>query len=251
MFLSNEINFNQEIDCFYLLYDGDRLKSFLSLFIPMQNEAEVSAYTLPQFRRKGYFHTLFEKAAQELKKYGIASILFVQEPSGRAASEILKTYGAGLSHSEYRMAYECDDCPKSGSNLRMEPAAQDHLAEMAALDAHLFDGSYDESLSLLAKSLESGDVKSYCAFWGDKLVGLCSASFQDDGVTIYGIGISPEFQGKGYGREMLNLLLERILAENPGEISLEVSSTNATAYQLYLTNGFHVKAQYDYYYYSI
>jgi Acetyltransferases len=250
-FLSNEINFNREIDCFYLLYDEEKLISFLSLFIPMQSEAEVSAYTLPEFRRKGYFHTLFEKTVQELKNHGIAKVLFVCEPAGRAASEVLKAYGAKLSCSEYRMAYEPGDYRKSGGSLRLEPAARSGLEEMAALDFRLFDGSYDESLSLLAKSLESGDVKSYCAFLDDRMMGLCSANFQDGGVTVYGIGISPEFQGKGYGREMLNLLLEQILRENPGEISLEVSSTNATAYRLYLTNGFRVKTQFDYYTYSI
>ncbi len=251
MFLSNEINFNREIDCFYLLCGEGKLVSFLSLFIPMQNEAEVSAYTLPNFRRRGYFHALFEKAAEELKNHGIAKVLFVCEPAGRAALEVLKAYGSGLSCSEYRMTCEPGDYRKSGDSLRLEPASKNRLEEMAALDSRLFDGSYDESLSLLAKSLDSSDVKSYCAFLDDRMVGLCSANFQDGGVTIYGFGVSPEYQGNGYGRELLNLLLEQILRENPGEISLEVSSTNEAAYQLYLTNGFRVKTQYDYYTYSI
>jgi ribosomal protein S18 acetylase RimI-like enzyme len=251
VFLSNEINFNREIDCFYLLYDGESLVSFLSLFVLLQDEAEVSAYTLPDFRKRGYFHTLFEKAAEELKKYGIAKVLFVCEPAGRAALKVLKTYGAGLSHSEYRMAYESGDYRKSDSSLRLEPASQNHLAEMAALDSLLFDCSHEESLSQLNKSLASENIKSFGAFLGGKLVGVCSASFQDDGATIYGIGISPECQGNGYGRELLNLLLEQILLENPCEISLEVSSTNTVAYQLYRTNGFHVKTQYDYYAYSV
>lgn len=246
VFLSNEINFDKSIDCFYLLYDGEKLVSFLSLFIPMQNEAEVSAYTLPECRNKGYFHLLFQEAAAELKKFEITKILFVHEPTSKSAECVLKSYGASLSYSEYLLAFDSKDFQRHDSRLRLEFASLNEIPEMAALDSSLFDESYDESLSLLTKSLESDHIKLYCAFVDDKLIGLCNANSQDGKCIIYGVGIAQECQGKGYGREMLNLLLEQLIRSECGEITLEVSSTNAVAYNLYITSGFHPKTQYDY-----
>ena len=246
MFLSNEINFDQNINCFYLLYDEKKLVSFLSLFIPMRNEAEISAYTLPEFRNKGYFHLLFQKAIAELQKYDIIKVLFVHEPSSESAKPVLHSLGAKDAYSEYLLVYHPDTAQKADHRLRLELAKQSDLPEMAALDCSVFDDSYDEALSILSKSLGSPKTKVYCAFLKDKVIGSCTANMEGSNVCIFGLGISPEYQNKGYGREMLNLLLGQLTQHKSGEISLEVSSTNAAAYHLYITSGFHPKTQYDY-----
>lgn len=246
VYLSTEINFDQKIDCFYLLYDGEKLVSFLVLFIPMQSEAELSAYTLPECRNKGYFHILFQKAAAEVKKYGIAKILFVHEPAGQSAAQVLNAYRTTLSHSEYSLAYDRTSFVKLDTQLRLEPAFTKDIPEMSALNVVLFGDSYEESASILTKSMESAEIKVYSAFLADRLIGLCNVNITDGIATIYGIGISPDHQNKGYGRQMLNLLLEKLLQSSIGEIMLEVSSTNAAAYHLYLTSGFKARTQYDY-----
>ena len=44
-----------------------------------QQEAEISAFTLPEYRCNGYFKLLLSKAIQELNKFNIRDILFVCE----------------------------------------------------------------------------------------------------------------------------------------------------------------------------
>ncbi|GAH32296.1 unnamed protein product, partial [marine sediment metagenome] len=39
----------------FLLYDKNTLLSVITLFVPRKNEAEVAAFTLPEFRREGLF----------------------------------------------------------------------------------------------------------------------------------------------------------------------------------------------------
>ena len=245
VFLSNEINFDQSIDCFYLLYEEDRLMAFLSLFIPLEEEAEVSAYTLPGQRKKGYFHLLLKKAAEELEKYKIGRILFVHEPLGTDAKHILETLRTEYAYSEYLMAFDRAGFQKHSGALRLELSAATDIPEIAALDSELFGNDYEESVSIIQKSLDSPTIKVYSAFLGDKRIGLCNANTENGNSSIFGVGISPKYQGKGHGREMLHLLLEQLMQVS-GDITLEVSSTNSIAFRLYLTSGFRVKTQFDY-----
>lgn len=245
VFLYNEINFDQSIDCFYLLYEEDRLTAFLSLFIPLKEEAEVSAYTLPGQRKKGYFRLLFKKAAEDLEKYKIYKILFVHEPLGTDAKRVLKTLRTECAYSEYLMAFDRAGFQKHSGALRLEFSAATDITEIAALDSELFGNDYEESVSIIQKSLDSPTIKIYSAFLGDKRIGLCNANTENGNSSIFGVGISPKYQGKGYGREMLHLLLEQLMRIS-GDITLEVSSTNSIAFRLYLTSGFRVKTQFDY-----
>lgn len=251
VFLSNEINFNTEIDCFYLLYDGEVLISFLFMFIPTADESEISAYTLPEHRHKGHFHFLLQKAGAELEKYHINKILFVHEPQGKDALAVLKHNRAEYAFSEYSMVYDRTAFRKGESKIRLELAAQTDIQESASISSGAFDEDYEESLSIITKSVASPNIQQYCAFLGEKMVGICNANLKDKNISIYGISISPEFRGNGYGRDMLNLLLERLIPYDNKEIILEVSSTNQVAYNLYITSGFRIRTQYDYNTYTL
>nr|WP_319489957.1 GNAT family N-acetyltransferase [uncultured Caproiciproducens sp.] len=245
VFLSNEINFDQKIDCFYLLYEEDRLIAFLSLFIPLAEEAEVSAYTLPECRERGYFTLLFMKAAEELKKYKIYKILFVHEPSCTDAKRVLEAVHANYAYSEYLLTFDRAGYQKCGGALTLKLSESEDIPDVAALDSQLFGNDYGESVSIVTKSVNSPTIKAYSALLGSERIGLCNANMEGGNVSIFGVGISPAYQGKGYGREMLNRLLEQLMHES-GEISLEVSSSNGIAYHLYITSGFQIKTQFDY-----
>ncbi len=250
-FLSNELNFNTQIDSFYLLYEGNTLVGVLSMFLPTKDASEISAYTLPEYRHRGCFHLLLQTAEEELKKYGINQILFVQEPQSKDAQAVLNHYQAKYAYTEYLMTYDRTVYQEKESRIRLFPAEQANATEMASIDSVLFEEDYDESLSMTEKSIASPHIEQYCAFLDDTLVGICNANLENGDISIYGVGIKPEFQGKGYGRELLNLLLGRLLRHKDRNITLEVSSRNEIAYRLYITSGFRAVTQYDYYTYSI
>ncbi len=246
VFLSNEINFSAEIDSFYLLYDGNTLVSFLSMFIPTRDVSEISAYTLPEYRRRGYFHLLFQKAAAELKKHGLNKILFVHEPQSDDAKSVLEHYHSEYDFTEYLLIYDSSSFQRCESRIQLVPAVQKDIPEIASLTSSVFEDDYEEALSITTKSIASPDIHQYCAFLGDKMIGICNANLEGGDISIFGVVISPEFQDKGYGREMLNLLLDELIHHESGEITIEVNSKNAAAYHLYLTSGFKLKAQFDY-----
>lgn len=249
-FLSGALNFFQKMDCFFLLCDGEELCGFLSVFAPAQDTAEVSACVLPSARKKGCFNALFAAARRELEKYGIETVLFVHEASGRDGGEAIRKRGLALERSEYLMACgkETAAAPAADpADFSVRRAGRGDFERMAALNAEVFGDSGEDSRSMVKSTLESEEIFSYVAFLRDRPIGVCSVNFEGPQPSVFGLGIAPEFQGKGYGRALLNRVMRSARKIRPGELTLEVDSANPRALRLYATSGFAVKAQYDYY----
>ncbi|MFT5881399.1 MAG: ribosomal-protein-alanine N-acetyltransferase [Moritella sp.] len=72
----------------------------------------------------------------------------------------------------------------------------------------------------------------------EKILGYYFASQVADEASLLNIAISPDQQGKGYGKLLINHLISQ--CENQGlyQLWLEVRESNVTAYQLYLNAGF-------------
>jgi len=61
LYLDNDMNLYENLDSFFLLYDQQQLVSVLTIFQLNEREAEISGYTLPDKRKKGYFTTLLNR----------------------------------------------------------------------------------------------------------------------------------------------------------------------------------------------
>lgn len=63
--------------------------------------------------------------------------------------------------------------------------------------------------------------------------------------TYIGIGLKPSFCGKGYGKDIMNLLIEECKVRFPNNtIALEVRSFNKRAINCYKNIGFEIKDKY-------
>lgn len=250
-FLSNEINFSKEVNCFFLLYEEETLVSFLSMFIPRSKEAEVSAYTLPEKRKKGFFKILLESAINELRKYGVKEILFVHEPSSNDGMLALKKLNVVYDFSEYLLVYSQDEFIKRDGKLKLAPITIQDVDEIAKLHMDIFNKTLEEGKAIVNRAIESKDRISYMAKVDNEIVGICSISLEGSNAFICGLGISTKHRGLGYGKEILSKGIEKALTMDIKDIYLEVDSKNHTAYNLYINNGFIIKTQLDYYRYLI
>lgn len=65
---------------------------------------------------------------------------------------------------------------------------------------------------------------------------------------LLNVCINPSVQGRGYGRVLVDFMLERARVAGADRVFLEVRQSNAIAYQLYETLGFNeVGVRHDYY----
>ncbi|MDB5096837.1 MAG: GCN5-related N-acetyltransferase [Cyanobacteria bacterium RYN_339] len=78
------------------------------------------------------------------------------------------------------------------------------------------------------------------AWLGDKPAAAFELAVQGEEGWIEAIAVSPELQGRGIGRRMLPVAIERLQAQGATTIKLLVMSTNEPAVRLYANNGFAV-----------
>ena len=250
IFLDPSLNFYPEIKNLFLLYEDNKLISLLSVFMPTANEAEISAYTLPNYRRRGYFKRLLSRFIEELKNYKHVDLLFLCEPQSKDGKETMKKLGATLCFTEHSLRYK--DCLIASNNkqhpdIKLKKADFKDLEELAALYQQIFNDDYKDSKSMITKSLEDDNRNQYIVILDDKPIGTAMVSFENNDASISGLGISPEYQGKGFGKELLNLILKELEKTDVKKITIEVDSVNKNAFNLYIKSGFELDTSYDYY----
>ena len=261
IFLSDELNFDSEFPCFYLLYnpdDNEELISFLSVFAPSELEAEIYAYTAPAWRRQGCFNTLLEAALHTLYEYGIDDIYFVHEPSSESAQAVLNGLDTVYRHSECLMKREGNpasdaSCSKAKTctELQLIPADSSDMQAITRLHSEAFKSDIDASHELICEVF----ADQYCQ--ARKLVapscddtaplGICFYTASPQEISVFGVAVAPTHQKKGYASHMLEMLLCELSDLYPEiPVTLQVNNTNYAAYALYQKLGFIISVQFDY-----
>lgn len=249
LFLDTSLNFYPELNSILLAYDKNILVGIMIIFLPTNKEVELSFITHPDFRKKGIFNLLFEETLSEIKKFSINSILVLTQNSSQALDHIIKKLELKYEFSEYYMIYpKTFEIPEFiNPDLQLSEVIADEVEELARVGNITFEDDYSNSLSIIKASIEAEDKLQYSLKYKNKIIGLGAVTIEDDNLTIYGLGILPDYQGKGFGKALVYLILNDLKRFANKQISLEVNSENTVAYNLYKKLGFEVKTKYDYY----
>lgn len=254
VFLDNSINFNPEMDHIFVFYKDNKLVSFISLFAPNSKEVEVSAYTLPKYRRKGCFRELLNKVIAEIKKYNVKDLLFVCEPQSKDGIEVAKKIEAEYEFSEYLLGYnsESDNSKiELTSDLELNKYELEDLDKLIELNRDIFNEDYETAKNMVVKAFESETRDQYVASLNGELIGTVSTNINDGECSIFGLGILEKYRRMKNGKAMIKLLLKKLQEDNIEDIIIEVDSKNEIAYNLYLSCGFEAEMTFDYYRKSI
>ena len=252
--LDYSLNIHPDMMSLFLLYEQEEPVSFLSLFVPGGEEAEVSACTLPGHRRKGYFGLLLVEAGREAAEYGIRDLLFVCEAQSRDGKSALAALCAEYRFTEYALKYLGQakglESPRT-SWIRLREADREDLEAVIAMSQAIFHDNPDDARSMTHKAFESKDRVQYIALLDNQPVGMASVFTEEGEAWIFGLGILPGYQGKGLGGEMLDQLIARTKGRGIGNIAIEVDSTNESAFHLYTKHGFETETAFEYHAKSI
>lgn len=250
-YLSNDINFYKEIPCFYMGYEGERLVAFLTTFIPEEQEAEIIAFTHPDYRRRGYFDNLLQEATEVLKSSGIFKILFAIETNSQSGIKTLEKFSPiTLERSEYRMSHGRDTAIPSYPDLTFHIIAMENKKICLSIMDEIFCLEGEENEIFIDNAIQSSDRVAYLAYLEETPIGSFSLHYEEEAAFIYGLGILPAYQNAGYGRQVLGYALN-ISLSNKQKTILDVDSSNPAAYQLYTHNGFTFDFQTDYFTYFL
>jgi ribosomal protein S18 acetylase RimI-like enzyme len=87
----------------------------------------------------------------------------------------------------------------------------------------------------------------YLAEIDQNIVGKVHVQLHSGIGGIYGLGVLSEYRGKGYGRSILMMAIEKLKESNASEIMLQVAAENSNALNLYKSCGFMETSTMDYY----
>lgn len=243
-------NFNKQMNTIFIMYDDKKLISVLSLFVPGKEEGEVSAMTLPEYRAKGYFAELVKKAEAELKKYGVPDILFVCESESALGKKAIAKQKAQYEFTEYLLKYNHSLDKKIKEyeyRIKLHQATMADLESIIKISMAAFGDSYEGAKSLAIGMLSAGNRQFFLGEIDGEFIAMGVAATEDENTSIHGLGVLPEQQGKGYGKEMLYSIIKKLIDGDHENINIEVDSENSNAFQLYKSSGFEVQSAWEYY----
>lgn len=208
---------NTPYAAFHFFEDAGRIISFVGLMPADTYSAEITAFTLPDFRHKGLFKMLLKNALESLSTQAVS--LF--SDSRLDFPYINNTY----SHSEYMMRLKYSTFCQKHSDCSMS-----HYS----VEEYIYDVSDSEEYN-------------YVLCDGTTPLGLLKLTVSPDSSCLHHVMIRRPYRCLGHGKRLLNGALQMFYENHSCDILLHVSSTNEAAVKLYKDNYFEIIQSLDCY----
>ena len=244
------MNYYEDMNSIFLMYEEDKLISFISVFAPLKHEIEICGFTDPEYRQKGYFSMLLKEVINEANKFNIKDLLFVFDGKFSHSEKLGKKLNAKLYLTEYFLTYSFKDdkCNKLKNKVVIKEVQ--HSTEFPIvidLDKRIFKEDEDVAISMAKAILASETRSQYVCYHDKKPIGMINVDINNDEAMIFGLGVLSEYRGRGYAKDMLCLLIHELKKVDISSISLEVDSNNPEALALYMSCGFEKVNSFEYY----
>ena len=242
-YLSNMLNFDQNMPAFFLYYEKGELVGLLTVYADDQ-DVEVAILVHPNHRRQGIARALYRSFQKETASYPIESVTFQTE---RVFLERHPDFvnNWGLVEDEETETW-------LGKDRRPYP-----LATVSNLDVLLADRSYQDQISQLkfqafseeheskevvdryvAKALKDPESRLYILLKNGQVIGTCTVDLSSNTNYLYGLAIAKLERGQGYGSYLAKSLVNKLIEQNDKEFQIAVEDSNVGAKRLYEKIGF-------------
>ncbi len=139
-------------------------------------------------------------------------------------------------------------------DIKIVPISEDHIEGFRnALDIVAKERKYLsfleapplESSKKFFRTIIKNDYAQFVALSKDKVIGWCDILPKEKEINkhvgVMGVGIIPDFRGKGIGTRLINACLEKVKKQNIYRIELWVYEDNVNAVDLYKKLGFEIE----------
>lgn len=209
---------------------------------------EINGMVHPEFRRKGVFKTLFSLAKDEVNRRNPKTVLLLSGNNSASGIEFIKSVGATHHHSEYEMFVKKEVNNKlKKSNIAIRSAKNSDGREIAYQNSIYFNEEFNEEGISNPEEEEKCGLFIYVAELEEKIIGKVNLEVTNGVGGIFGLGVRPEYRGRGYGREILMSAIEILKEKGAKDIMLQVEAKNSNALNLYKSCGFEETSTMNYY----
>ena len=243
----------------FLYYLDGVLIGYLGIcgFSGEQGPLELTGMVHPRHRNKGVFTALSGLALAECRRRKATLILGLCDRKAEAGQALIKKKNSPLHHSEYEMTLrkEADlPAPAQLHGVTLRKAKNADAEEIARQDQIYFGDEFgndgedgQRERILMPEDEEKRGFTIYLAWKDGKIIGKVNLQLSGSLGGVYGLGVLPEERGKGYGRAILLLAVEKLKATQAETIFLQVLTDNEKALSLYQSCGFETISVMDYY----
>lgn len=234
----------------FMYFDGDELIGYIGT-CRFGGPIEANGMVHPEYRGQGVFKTLSDLVIEDYKKRNSGCMLLLCDRKSNSGQKFIKETGAQYRHSEYEMYLKKDNLGLLQSEFDasiFRKATNADATEIARQNTIYFNGEFDaEQDMILPEEEEKRGMTIYLAEVDQNIVGKVHIQLHSGTGGIYGLGVLPEYRGKGYGRSILMMAIEKLKEANASEIMLQVAAENSNALNLYKSCGFMETSTMDYY----
>jgi ribosomal protein S18 acetylase RimI-like enzyme len=225
----------------YLTIDGTR-------------EVEINLGVDPAQRRRGIGRRLLDAARAECADRGLTRWILVVDEAAVSGRAFVRAVGAAYQSSEYRLELARDRVPAPRAwdrPVQLRRAGPVDAELLGRLVAESSGDDPEETLSWVSRDLAKPNHRFDIATLDGNPIGQIRTNFYGEVIYVTAFGVVPEYRGRGFGRQILEATVRRLIAENWPRIQIEVATNNANALGLYQSSGFDLKTEYGYYHQEI
>ncbi len=210
----------------------------------------------PDVRRQGIGRALIAAAVDIERERGRPAVLMGTLPGDGAGEAFLRATGFGHHSTVWDLSLPADTAsadPRWPAGVLARPFARDTdlrvwaelhnrafadhptpmEVDLATLETAPADPNVDDLDILLAADAATGLLVGFCSTFADRRDGRVGPDAE-----IHAIGVAPDRQGQGIGRQLLRWGIQRLRGQGVGEVRLSVNGRNQGALGLYRSEGF-------------
>ncbi len=226
---------------------GDTLVGGAALYGYFEIEAVIAVD--PAWRRRGIGRSMVAQIDQWARARN-GSWLLLADEAGASVAPFAAALGLQRATVEARLSLDparVPSAPLPPTGWQIRSAEPSDVTALASIIADAFGDSRDQVTAFVADRINHPVHRFVIGELGGVPVAALRLLREPAGVTITTFGVRRSHQGRGYGRLLLLMTLDRLLAAGYTTIQIEVEETNTAAYQLYRSCGFVLDRRYGHY----
>jgi len=259
----------------FMYFDGQQIIGYIGIssFGGAGIPIEVNGMVHPEYRRQGVFKILSELVTAEWKRRNSGSMLLLSDRKSKSGQQFIKKTRAQYKNSEYEMYLNQENLEplqRQLCGITFRKATNADAYEIARQNAIYFNDKFQDfkntpndnepdNISAEAEKITSNEdmilpeeeekrgMTIYLAEKDEHIIGKVNLHLASRIGGIYGLGVLPEYRGKGFGRAILLMAIEKLKEVNASEVMLQVAAENSNALNLYKSCGFVETSTMDYY----
>lgn len=244
-YLGNAYNFDGDMPAFFLANLDHQTVGFLSVYADEPDQAEVSVYVLPDYRRQGIASTLLQEFTKTAEKYDLSQIEYISEVKFLADHPTFaEKFDYDLKETEIWLEQAAGTFPEEEKeDVEVLLGRKEMVAEIAAFQSQIFEMPMETALHYASQALESPDSLLYVLKRDGQIVASCSVDTSFGSNYLFALAVDQAFQGQGLGSYLVRSILNDLSGRNGQVCQIVVEAQNTGALRLYERLGFKRKSE--------